>query len=91
MTDVRPDTQGQEHRLFERMSRERFGALVLWGMPQQMLDDTLSDSHWSADERVIGGVFPVIATKEFTRIAFARESRLIPADAIDPPASEAGG
>jgi len=75
MAEVHPDTQGEEHRFFERMSRERFDALVLWGMPQQMRDDTLSASHWSADdERVIAGVFHVIATKEFMCIAFARDT-----------------
>lgn len=75
MTETHPDTQGDEHRLFERMSRERFDALALWGMPQQMREDTLSASHWSADnERVIAGVFHVIATKEFICIAFARDT-----------------
>ena len=75
MTDEHPDTQGDEHRLFERISRERFDALVLWGMPQQMREDTLSASHWSADnERVIAGVFHVIDTKEFMCVAFARDT-----------------
>ena len=75
MTEAHPDTQGDEHRLFERMSRERFDALALWGMPQQMREDTLSASHWSADnERVIAGVFHVIATKEFMCIALARDA-----------------
>jgi hypothetical protein len=39
MTEEHPDTQGDEHRLFERISRERFDALALWGMPQQMRED----------------------------------------------------
>ncbi|UDL92064.1 hypothetical protein LGH82_12995 [Mesorhizobium sp. PAMC28654] len=75
MTDEHPNTQGDEHRLFERISRERFDALVLWGMPQPMREDTLSASHWSADnERVIAGVFHVIDTKEFMCVAFARDT-----------------
>ncbi|WP_353204710.1 hypothetical protein [Sphingomonas sp.] len=75
MTEAHPDTQGDEHRLFERISRERFDALALWGMPRQMREDTLSASHWSADnERVIAGVFHVIATKQFMCVAFARDT-----------------
>ena len=73
--ETHPDTQGEAHRLFERVSRERFDALALWGMPQQMREDTLSASHWSADnERVIAGVFHVVATKEFMCVAFARDT-----------------
>ena len=37
MPGTHPDTQGDQHRLFERISRERFDALALWGMPQQMI------------------------------------------------------
>lgn len=75
MIEAHPDIQGDEHRLFERISRERFDALALWGMPQHMREDTLSASHWSAEkERVIAGVFHVIATKEFMCVAFARDA-----------------
>ena len=74
MTERHPDTVGEEHHLFERMPRERFDALALWGMPQQMRDDVLSASHWHAgNERIIAGVFHIAATKEFTCIGFARD------------------
>lgn len=61
-------------RRFERVTRERFEALALWGMPAAMRDEMLSASHWSADEeRVLGGVFHILETKEFICIAFARD------------------
>jgi hypothetical protein len=75
MIGPHPDTQGDEHRLFERISRERFDALTLWGMPYQMRKETLGASHWSADNgRVLAGVFHLVATKEFMCIAFARDT-----------------
>jgi hypothetical protein len=40
-----------------------------------MREDALSASHWSTDnERVIAGVFHVIATREFMCVAFSRDA-----------------
>lgn len=75
MIEAHPDTQGDEHRLFERISRERFDALALWGMPQQMRNDTRGASHWCGDnERVLAAILHVLTTKEFLCVAFARDS-----------------
>ena len=43
---------------FERMSRERFEALALWGLPQDFRDECSPASFWSADgERVLAVVY----------------------------------
>ncbi|ARU15072.1 MAG: hypothetical protein CMH92_13810 [Oceanicaulis sp.] len=55
--DVRlydPDRQSG----FERMSRERFEALALWGLPQDFRDECSPTSFWSADrERLLAVVY----------------------------------
>ena len=74
-----PDvTVGEQARArpFERLTRERFEALALWDMPATMRDEMRSASHWSADEeRVLGGVFHILETKEFICVAFARDEQ----------------
>lgn len=43
---------------FERMSRERFEALALWGLPQDFRDECSAASFWSAEnERLLAVVY----------------------------------
>lgn len=75
MTEPHPDMTGDDHHRFERMPRERFEALALWGMPSAMRDDALGSSYWQAEnERVLAGVFHLPATKEFVCVGFSRDA-----------------
>lgn len=74
MTDDHPDIQGEDHGSFKRMTRPRFEAMALWGLPQAMREDTRTASCWQADgERVLAAVLHLVRTKEFMCVAFARD------------------